>query len=95
MEEEQQDPRVKPGICGVTTTGALGIEWICVKEPHAKIYTRRSGLRRGAPIFSDNPQGDYHYFVNRWPNRPIKDSLYGDKETEEALGPAAIRGAPG
>lgn len=68
-----EDPRAqREGICGVTTMGATGIEWICIKPAHAKIYTRRSGDRthkKGEVIFSDSPQADQHYFVNRYPYR--------------------------
>lgn len=31
--ERVEDPRVKPGQCGVSTMIA-GREWICVAEPH-------------------------------------------------------------
>lgn len=67
-----EHPKVVPGICGVTVHGESAIEWICVKKPHAKIYTRKTTTRRnsaGDLIFSNNPTADRHYFVNRWPNR--------------------------
>lgn len=68
-----EDPRAKEkGICGVTFIGSTGIEWICVKKVHAKVYTRNTsgyGYRKGDPIFSSSRTADSHYFVNRWPNR--------------------------
>lgn len=66
-----EDPRVREGICGVTTHTA-NFEWICVKKVHAKIYTRHTSTRayrKGDPKFGTNPNVDRHYFVNRWPNR--------------------------
>lgn len=79
----EEDTRVQNHICGVTKIGSTGIEWICIKTPHAEIYERHSSSSthpRGGLIFSNNPKADAHYFVNRWPNRE-KDH-YGYEETE-------------
>lgn len=46
-------------ICGVTKTGATGIEWICIKEVHATEADIKAGRKRI----------DQHWFVRRWPNR--------------------------
>lgn len=65
------DPRTeRHDICGVTFIGATGIEWICIKEVHAKIYTSR----KGKVVYDTNPNADRHYFVNRWPNRSKKEA---------------------
>lgn len=63
----EKNPRTEaPHICGVTQVGSLGIEWVCVKKVHAKIYFRRNGK-----MFEDTrPNADRHYFVPRWLNRP-------------------------
>lgn len=52
-------------ICGVTRTGPTGIEWICVKKVHAKIYQGRNGKM----VYDNNPGADRHFYVNRYPNR--------------------------
>lgn len=69
-------------ICGYTRTGPTGIEWICIKEPHDKVYRRHSKGRRGELIFSNNPSTEHHHMVNRWPNRK-KENDY-DHEGSEA-----------
>lgn len=62
-----EDPRAKKeGICGVTIIGGSGIEWICIRPVHAKIYYRHKNRK---PIYSENPTADQHYMVPRWPNR--------------------------
>lgn len=67
------DPRTqKEGICGITTIGGTGIEWICIKKVHDTAYVRRSSdmtHRRGSLVFNNNPRSEQHYFVRRWPNR--------------------------
>lgn len=83
-----EDPRVTGDICGVTQIGASGIEWICIKATHGKIYIRKTPSHRhhrGEMIFSNNPQVDAHYFVNRWPNRR-KGLYHGDEEAEAPAG---------
>lgn len=66
--EDIPDPRtLVPGICGVTSVGGLGIEWICIKKVHAKIYHNR----KGGIIYDNNKNADRHYMVNRYPNRPV------------------------
>lgn len=73
MYEAEEDDRVKrEGICGVTRIGPSGIEWICVKQVHGKVYERKTSGRtykKGDPIFSESMSNFQHYFVNRWPNR--------------------------
>lgn len=68
-----EDPRAKKsGICGVTTVGGSGIEWICVNPVHGETYMRKSSdrhHRKGELIFSNNPKADQHFMVRRWPNR--------------------------
>lgn len=62
------DPRTeKDDICGVTFTGATGIEWICIKEIHQKTYPMKKppGYR-----LQESPSVHQHYFVNKWPHRP-------------------------
>lgn len=76
-----QDPRVQPGICGHVEVGGLGIEWVCVREPHGKVYRRRRRSRHGSPYETDQDQqpprpgetvqGDRHYMVRRYPHRPV------------------------
>lgn len=64
--KDEEDPRTKRvDICGAIMRTEK-IEWICIKQAHAKIYQRRS-RNRGEVIFSDNPNADRHYFVNRYP----------------------------
>lgn len=59
----------QPGpTCGVTQVGGTGIEWVCIRPVHAKVYTRRRG-RKGEPIFNANPSADQHYMVPRYPGR--------------------------
>jgi hypothetical protein len=61
------DPRAKgTGICGVTRIGGTGIEWVCIRQVHAKVYNRH---KNGAPIYNDNPKTEQHYFVPKWPHR--------------------------
>ncbi len=70
----EEDPRLEGDICGITHVGPQGIEWICARKPHGKIYTRNKSSnrhRKGDFIFSNNPQVDAHYFINRWPNREV------------------------
>lgn len=69
--EDEQDHRVRDDICGVTEIWG-GTEFICIRPPHAAVYTRNTSDRthtKGDLIFSAAPQGDRHHFVNRWPNR--------------------------
>ena len=66
-----EDERVKPGICGVTRLGGTGIEWICVRPVHAKVYKRKDGRT----FFSENYTADQHYFVRRYPNRSIDGAV--------------------
>lgn len=72
MSHDTPDPRVeKEGICGVTFTGSTGIEWVCVKDTHQKIYPdKRYGFR-----LQDNPSVHRHYFVNKWPHRPTNSGV--------------------
>jgi hypothetical protein len=64
------DPRIKEtGICGITCIGGSGIEWVCIRQVHAKVYNRH---KNGAPIYDNNRRADQHYFVPRWPNRKEK-----------------------
>lgn len=70
--DTEEDPRVKEERCRVTRVGPTGIEWICIKPVHAKIYYRKVGdksHKKGDRIYANNPQVDYHYMVNRWPGR--------------------------
>lgn len=65
-----EDPRMGPDRCGVTTLGGTGLEWVCIKAPHGKVYTRNTpspGHHRGDPIYSA-AGADAHYFVRRYPN---------------------------
>lgn len=72
--ETDEDPRAQqPGACRATTIGGTGIEWICIRPVHAKIYYRHSN---GAPIFPSGSQhdgrplqADRHLFVPRYPMR--------------------------
>lgn len=64
--DDKEDPRVQKGICGVTKNSGR-FEWICIKRPHARVYSRRSG----SLVFENNPNVDRHYFVNRYPNREM------------------------
>lgn len=81
---DEENPKAKlDGICRVTKIGPTGIEWICVKPVHDKVYYRRTSdrnHRKGDPIFSNNPSVDRHVFVNRWPNR--KGVYHGHEEAE-------------
>lgn len=64
------DPRTdRPGLCGITRTGATGIEWICIRPVHAKWEDRH----RPAYDSRGNPaQAERHYFVRRYPYRPTR-----------------------
>lgn len=62
-----------PRQCGVVRIGGTGLEWVCVREVHAKVYIRH---RTGAPIFPSGRQpdgrpvqADRHLFVRRYPDR--------------------------
>lgn len=71
------DERAKQkGICGVTTVGGTGIEWVCIRQVHGAVYTRNRGdrnHRKGDVIYSTTPNSERHYYVPKWPNRK-KDS---------------------
>jgi hypothetical protein len=85
-----EDQRAQePGICGVTTIGGTGIEWVCVRSVHAKVYQRRTGDRthhRGEPIYQDGGKADQHVFVPRYPGRGIHPSLR-DPDEDAYIGP--------
>lgn len=77
MNDNEEHPDVTRDICGVIHVGGLGIEWICVREVHAKVYIRRKTTKRnhkGDLIYSNNPVADKHYMVARWPNRKRVDT---------------------
>jgi len=75
-----EDPRIGPGICGVTTQVGR-FEFICIHQPHDREYRRRStdahhqghvtgtGAHPERPYGVQAPPADRHYFVRRWPNR--------------------------
>ena len=78
---DDQDPRTEGLICGVTKQTQRH-EWICIKPPHADVYTRKTkNQRRGDLVFSNNPKADKHHFINRWPNR-TEENDYGNEEAE-------------
>lgn len=61
-----EDPRAqKDDICRLTFIGATGIEWICIRKVHYKIYKGK----KNRYIPSNNPNVDRHYWVPRYPNR--------------------------
>lgn len=82
---DREDPRIGPGICGITYVGGTGLEWVCIKAPHDPEYRRRStdahhqGYVSGTNSHPERPPGvqappaDRHYFVPRWPNRKADD----------------------
>lgn len=62
--------------CGVVRIGGTGLEWVCIRPVHAKVYVRRQGRRAGDPIFPSGTdrlgralQADRHLFVRRYPER--------------------------
>lgn len=80
--EDEEDARITPENCGHTTVGALGIEWVCIRKPHLNVYRRRRrSVRTGEPYEThqdqspprpgESTQGERHYMVRRWPNRPV------------------------
>jgi len=78
--EPVDDPRIHEDICGVTIT-PFGIERICIREPHLKVYRVKRRSRRGEvyeaeqdqspPRPGETVQGDRHYFVRRWQHRSV------------------------
>jgi len=57
-----------PTRCGVTQI-VNGKEWVCIRKVHDREYRRHhTDAEHPNPAFpSNNPQGDRHYFVRRWP----------------------------
>lgn len=67
--ETVEDPRAtgETPICGVTETWGH-TEFICVKAPHQQTTQRRNAAY---PELRNSPTSEAHYFVNRWPHRPV------------------------
>lgn len=60
MNTMVENLRIPPDvdICAMTKLSPCGVEYICIKPRHPKVYERRAG-------------GGYyeHYMVKRWPYR--------------------------
>lgn len=60
----------------MTVVGGTGMEWVCVRPVHAKVYQRRSSDRthkKGDPVYSDNKAANAHHFRRKYPNRDVQE----------------------
>lgn len=78
----EEDPRaLEDNICGLTQVVGR-TEFICINKPHDPEYMRRNtdknhrGYVSGTgsdPQRGRAPYYEYHFMVNRWPNRRKED----------------------